>query len=113
MYLQIQNRWETTMKKDIHTKAADNLFAAILSLKNEDECYKFFEDICTINELHSLAQRFDVGVRLLQKQTYQEISGATGASTATISRVNRLLVNDDSGIEMAASRIGVFQAEEA
>ena len=101
------------MKKDIHTKAADNLFAAILSLKNEDECYKFFEDICTINELHSLAQRFDVGVRLLQKQTYQEISGATGASTATISRVNRLLVNDDSGIEMAASRIGVLQAEEA
>lgn len=101
------------MKKDIHTKAADNLFAAILSLKNEDECYKFFEDICTINELHSLAQRFDVGVRLLQKQTYQEISGATGASTATISRVNRLLVNDDSGIEMAASRIGVFQSEDA
>ena len=43
------------MKKDIHTKAADNLFAAILSLKNEEECYKFFEDICTINELHSLA----------------------------------------------------------
>ena len=57
------------MKKDIHTKAADNLFAAILSLKNEEECYKFFEDICTINELHSLAQRFDVGVRLLQQQT--------------------------------------------
>lgn len=100
------------MKKDIHTKAADNLFAAILSLKNEDECYKFFEDICTINELHSLAQRFDVGIRLLQKQTYQEISGATGASTATISRVNRLLVNDDSGIEMAAVRIGVFESEE-
>ena len=112
MYSQIQNRWEKTMKKDIHTKAADNLFAAILSLKNEEECYKFFEDICTINELHSLAQRFDVGIRLLRKQTYQEISGATGASTATISRVNRLLVNEDSGIEMAASRIGVILSEE-
>ena len=100
------------MKKDIHTRAVDHLFAAILSLKNEDECYRFFEDICTINELHSLAQRFDVGVRLLQKQTYQEISGATGASTATISRVNRLLVNDDSGIEMAAERIGACEPEE-
>ena len=93
------------MKKDIHSEAVDRLFAAILSLKNEEECYTFFEDVCTVNELLSLAQRFEVGVRLLEKQTYQEISRTTGASTVTISRVNRLLGDGTSGIEMAAERI--------
>ena len=93
------------MKKDIHTAAANNLFQASLSLNNMEGCYAFFEDICTVNELLSLAQRFDVGTRLLEKQTYQEISKATGASTATISRVNRLLNDDQNGIEMAAERL--------
>ena len=77
-----------------------------MSLKNMEECYLFFEDICTVNELLSLSQRFDVGSRLLEKQTYQEISEATGASTATISRVNRLLNDNKNGIEMAAARVG-------
>lgn len=76
-----------------------------MSLKNMEECYLFFEDICTVNELLSLSQRFDVGSRLLEKQTYQEISEATGASTATISRVNRLLNDNKNGIEMAAARV--------
>ncbi len=93
------------MKKGIHTETVEQLFDAILSLKNRDECYMFFEDICTINELLSLSQRFDVGVRLLEGQTYQEISKNTGASTATISRVNRLLNDDLEGIEMAAERL--------
>ena len=83
----------------------EKLFEAVLSLKDKEECYSFFQDICTVNELLSLAQRFDVGMKLLDKQTYQEISRATGASTATISRVNRLLGDTSSGIEMAAARI--------
>ena len=94
------------MKKDIHSEAVENLFTAVMSLKNMEECYLFFEDICTVNELLSLSQRFDVGSRLLEKQTYQEISEATGASTATISRVNRLLNDNKNGIEMAAARVG-------
>ena len=93
------------MKKNIHTESVDRLFQAILSLQNTDECYSFFEDICTINELLSLAQRFDVGMRLMEGQTYQEIAGATGSSTATISRVNRLLGDVNSGLEMAVGRI--------
>ncbi len=93
------------MKKDIHSETVEKLFNAVMSLKNMEECYLFFEDICTVNELLSLSQRFDVGSRLLEKQTYQEISEATGASTATISRVNRLLSDNRNGIEMAAERI--------
>jgi len=97
------------VKKDIHSETVEKLFAAVLSLKTIEECYLFFEDICTVNELLSLSQRFDVGSRLLEKQTYQEISGATGASTATISRVNRLLNDSKTGIEMAAERISKKQ----
>ena len=93
------------MKKDIHSETVEKLFNAVMSLKNMEECYLFFEDICTVNELLSLSQRFDVGSRLLEKQTYQEISEATGASTATISRVNRLLNDNKNGIEMAAARV--------
>jgi TrpR-related protein YerC/YecD len=93
------------VKKDIHSEAVEKLFTAVMSLKNIEECYLFFEDICTVNELLSLSQRFDVGSRLLEKQTYQEISEATGASTATISRVNRLLNDNKNGIEMAAARV--------
>lgn len=93
------------MRKDIHSDAVNKLFDAVLSLKDREECYSFFSDICTINELLSLAQRFEVGMRLLEKETYQEISKATGASTATISRVNRLLGDAADGIEMAAARI--------
>ncbi len=94
------------MNKKIHTPNVEQLFDAVLKLKNKEECYSFFEDICTPNELLSLSQRFDVGVRLLGGQTYQEICASNGASTATISRVNRLLSDDNEGIEMAAERIG-------
>ncbi len=93
------------MKKSLNTETVEQLFSAILTLKNLDECHLFFEDICTINELNSLAQRFDVGKRLIEGQTYQTISEATSASTATISRVGRLLDDGREGIEMAAERI--------
>ena len=93
------------MKKGVHTEMVEQLFDAVLKLENKEECFAFFEDICTINELLSLAQRFDVGMRLMEGQTYQEIAGATGSSTATISRVNRLLGDVNSGLEMAVGRI--------
>ena len=80
------------MNKKLHSEAVDQLFEAILCLKNKEECYTFFEDVCTINELLSLSQRFEVAKMLREKRTYLEISEKTGASTATISRVNRSLL---------------------
>ena len=79
------------MSKDIHTDAVNHLFDAILCLQNREECYTFFEDVCTINEIQSLSQRFEVAKLLREKKTYLEIAEKTGASTATISRVNRSL----------------------
>lgn len=93
------------MSKKIHSEAVDHLFEAILSLKDKDECYTFFEDVCTINELLSLSQRFEVARMLRQKKTYLEISEKTGASTATISRVNRSLIYGNDGYELVFSRM--------
>ena len=93
------------MSKKIHTEAVDHLFEAILRLKDKEECYTFFEDVCTINELMSLSLRFDVARMLRQKKTYLEISEKTGASTATISRVNRSLPYGNDGYEMVFNRL--------
>lgn len=93
------------MNKKIHTEAVDQLFDAILSLRNREECYTFFEDVCTINELLSLSQRFEVAKMLREKKTYLEISEKTGASTATISRVNRSLSYGNDGYEMVFGRM--------
>ena len=70
-----------------------------------DEFKAFFKDVCTINDLAMIAQLFDVAIRLIDGLTYQEVSKITGASTATISRVRRLLNDDEDGLEVAASRI--------
>ena len=94
------------MSKKIHTEAVDHLFEAVLCLENKEECYTFFEDVCTINELLSLSQRFEVARMLRQKKTYLEISEKTGASTATISRVNRSLTYGNDGYERVFNRIG-------
>lgn len=75
----------------LESKEMDDLFNAILNLENLEECYRFFDDICTINELQALAQRLEVAGMLNDKRTYLEIAYKTGASTATISRVNRCL----------------------
>lgn len=96
------------MKNNLNSSEVEQLFEAILSLKDTAECRKFFKDICTVNELTTLSQRFDVGIRLLDGMTYQEVSRETGASTATISRVRRLLNDDEDGLEMAAERIGRY-----
>ena len=92
------------MSKKIRTEAVDYLFNAILSLENKEECYTFFEDICTINELLSLSQRFEVARMLREQKTYLEIAEKTGASTATISRVNRSLNYGNDGYDMVFER---------
>ncbi len=93
------------MNKKIKTDAVDHLFQAVLCLKTQAECYDFFEDLCTVNELLSLSQRFEVASMLKQHKTYLEIAEKTGASTATISRVNRSLNYGNDGYELAFSRL--------
>ncbi len=100
------------MSKNIRTPAVNFLFDAILSLKDREECYTFFEDICTVNELLSLSQRFEVASMLRAHRTYLEIAEKTGASTATISRVNRSLNYGNDGYDMVFSRIGEFPSED-
>lgn len=94
-----------TMSKKIQSAAMDHLFDGILSLKTKEECYTFFEDVCTINELLSLSQRFEVAEMLRNKITYTEISERTGASTATISRVNRCLQYGTDGYSLVLDRL--------
>ena len=93
------------MNKKIKTEAVDHLFEAILTLENKEECYSFFEDLCTVNELLSLTQRFEVASMLRDQKTYLEIAEKTGASTATISRVNRCLEYGDGGYSMILDRL--------
>ncbi len=94
-----------TMNKKIKTEAVDHLFQAILTLKDVEECYKFFEDVCTVNELLSLSQRYEVAKMLREEKTYLEIASRTGASTATISRVNRSLNYGNDGYDMVFARV--------
>ena len=93
------------MGKNMKTDAIDFLFDAILSLENKEECYTFFEDICTVNELLSIAQRVEVAKMLREQKTYLEIAEKTGASTATISRVNRSLNYGNDGYDMVFDRM--------
>ena len=93
------------MGKNLKTDAVDQLFDAIMCLKDREECYTFFEDLCTVNELMSLSQRFEVAKMLREKKTYLEIAEQTGASTATISRVNRSLNYGNDGYDMVFGRL--------
>ena len=93
------------MNSKLKTPAVEQLFEAVLSLENKDECFDFFEDVCTINELLSLAQRFEVAKMLREHKTYLEIAEKTGASTATISRVNRSLNYGNDGYDMVLDRL--------
>ena len=93
------------MNKKIKTEAVDKLFEAVLSLETKEECYSFFEDLCTVNELLSLSQRYEVAAMLSSKKTYLEIAEKTGASTATISRVNRSLNYGTDGYELVFQRM--------
>ena len=100
------------MSKKLRTDAVDHLFDAILSLQNREECYTFFEDVCTVNELLSLSQRFEVAKMLRDQKTYLDIAEKTGASTATISRVNRSLNYGNDGYDMVFARTKVNEEEE-
>ena len=93
------------MNKKIKTAAVDHLFEAVLTLESAEECYAFFEDVCTVNELLSISQRYEVAKMLREGQTYLDISNATGASTATISRVNRSLNYGNDGYDMVLERV--------
>ena len=93
------------MNQKLRTPAVDHLFDAILCLKDREECYKYFEDICTVNELLSLSQRFEVAKMLRDQKTYLDIAEKTGASTATISRVNRSLNYGNDGYDMVFERM--------
>ncbi len=94
------------MNKKVKSDAVDFLFDAILCLESRDECYSFFEDLCTVNELISISQRFEVAALLKNHNTYLEIAEKTGASTATISRVNRSLNYGNDGYETVFERMG-------
>ena len=91
--------------KTIHTAEIDEFFKAILLLKTEAECYQFFEDLCSVSEIKALSQRIVVARMLSDKRVYSEIVSATGASTATISRVNRSLIYGCDAYQMVFSRM--------
>lgn len=93
------------MGKTIRTDQVEDLFKAILTLENTDECFKFFEDVCTVNEVLTIAQRFAVAKKLKENMTYLDIAAQTGASTATISRVNRSLNYGQDGYDMVLERM--------
>ena len=81
----------------VQNKQTDMLMKAVISLQNEEDAYRFFEDLCTIPEIRSISQRLAVAALLRKKETYQKIVEETGASTATISRVNRALTYGADG----------------
>ncbi|MCR5482665.1 MAG: TrpR-like protein YerC/YecD [Clostridia bacterium] len=86
-------------------KDIDELFQAVLLLEDEEDCYRFFEDICTVNEIHAIAQRWQVAKLLSEKKTYNEIEETTKASTATISRINKCLHYGADGYRRILSRM--------
>ena len=88
-----------------HSEATDNLFRAILTLETVEECYNFFEDACTIKEIIEITQRFEVAGLLKQGVSYAQISKETGASTATISRVNKCPTYGSDGYNTVLARL--------
>jgi TrpR-related protein YerC/YecD len=89
---------------NIRNENIDKVFEAILSLKTVDECYRFFEDICTIKEIQDISQRYEVARLLTAKKNYNEITKATGASSTTITRVNKCLMYGNDGYKMVIDR---------
>ena len=93
--------YESKFKRD----DIDELFRAILLLEDEEDCYRFFEDVCTVNEIHAIAQRLQVAKLLSEDKTYSEIEAVTKASTATISRINKCLVYGADGYKRILQRL--------
>jgi len=95
----------------LKSKDIDALFEVLLLLETPEECYRFFEDICTVSELRSIAQRLEVAKRLRDNITYHNIADELGASTATISRVNRVLNYGAGGYNLLLDRLEQKQTE--
>ncbi len=94
-----------TTNPKFKSEQLDEFFEAILMLKTKEDCYKFFEDVCTVRELNSISQRLEVAKLLKIRKTYNEIEKETGASTATISRVNRSLHYGAEGYELVLDKL--------
>ena len=88
----------------IQNEAIDKLFEAVLKLENKEECYRFFDDLCTISEIQSLSQRYKVARKLINSETYTHIEQETGASTDTISRISKSLQSDSGGYRLVIER---------
>lgn len=101
-------KYDSKLKND----QVDAYFQAILQLKDIEECYRFFEDICTVKEIQSIAQRLEVAKLLRMNKTYNEIEAETGASTATISRINRSLNYGSDGYNLVLDRLGYPKGED-
>lgn len=95
----------------IRSEQADLLMKAVLQLRSEEDAYRFFEDVCTIAEMKSMAQRLEVAILLRNGVTYQEIARKTGASSATISRVNRALLYGADGYNRVLDAMGLDTPE--
>lgn len=91
----------------------DEMYKAVLTLQTEEECMNFFDDLCTVTELQAMEQRFQVAVLLEQGLIYNEILEKTGASSATISRVNRSLQYGTDGYAVAFERLGIYESIKA
>ncbi len=92
-------------RSKFESKDIDRLFEAFLCLETEEDCYRFFEDLCTVNEIQAMAQRLQVARLLREKKTYTEIESATKASTATISRINKCLNYGADGYDRILGRL--------
>lgn len=93
------------MNQKLKDLGVEDLFEAVLCLENLEECYRFFEDLCTVQELKALCQRLQVAQMLSERHVYTDIVKETGASTATISRVNRSLLNGQDGYSVVFDRM--------
>lgn len=100
------------MNDKLHDENIDFLFQAVLTLESVEECYRFFDDLCTMPELKAMSQRLAVAKMLSRKQVYSDIVAETGASTATISRVNRSLNYGSDGYELVFARLDKDSAQE-
>ena len=94
---------------NFRSEAIDNLFKAMLSFESVEQFYSFFDDVCTITELRDMAQRFEVAKMLEEGSNYQKIAGATGVSTATISRVSRCLNYGNGGYKTALEKLKEYE----
>ena len=99
------------MSRNIKDKFTEQLFEAILKLKNKEECYNFFQDIATIGEIKALGQRLEVARMLKEGYTYDHIVAETGVSTATISRVKRSLEYGEDGYNLILKRLNQKQGK--